>query len=191
MYFKKLEGTNIYLSPLAEGDYDKFTSWMNEIEGTIYTNTFANVYTERAEKEYIDERSKAYCFAIVKTKENELIGNIELFDLDLINGMATMGIYIGNKSERSKGYGFEAINLILDYGFNVLNLHSINLTVASFNERAISLYKKCGFKYAGELRESRKILGKYYSTVYMDILEDEYKSTNLKEKIEKVLNSEV
>ena len=74
----------------------------------------------------------------------------------------------------SKGYGTEAIRVLLDYGFNYMNLHSIKLTVFAFNERALRCYKKCGFKETGRNRENRFINGKYYDTILMDILAEEF-----------------
>ena len=55
-----------------------------------------------------------------------------------------------------------------------MNLHSIELYVMSFNERALNCYKKCGFKEIGKMRENRFINGKYYDTIIMDILENEF-----------------
>ena len=54
--------------------------------------------------------------------------------------------FSGEKDYHSKGYGTEAINLILEYGFKYLNLHSIKLDLVSANERAHKSYLKCGFK---------------------------------------------
>ena len=91
-------------------------------------------------------------------------------------------IFIGEEENRSKGYGTEALKLLLDYGFNYLNLHSIMLCVMSFNERAIACYKKVGFKEAGRLRENYFLNGKYHDVVYMDILENEFEGEYIRNK---------
>ena len=62
------------------------------------------------------------------------------------NRIGTVGIFIGDESNRNNGYGAETLKLLLDYGFNYLNLNNIMLTVKSFNERAIKCYEKVGFK---------------------------------------------
>ena len=95
-------------------------------------------------------------------------------DVDLINQTAELGIFIGEQDDRNKGYGKEAIKLILDYGFNTLNLNNIMLKVYSFNEKAIKTYKKVGFKTFGVRRECRYRDGLVYDTVYMDILKKEF-----------------
>ena len=63
-----------------------------------------------------------------------------------------------------------------------MNLHSVKLSLLSFNERALKCYKKCGFKEAGRLRENRYINGKYYDTIYMDILAEEFNENYIKNK---------
>lgn len=99
-----------------------------------------------------------------------------------MNRTATLGIFIEDKEYLSKGYGTEAIRLLLDYGFNYMNLHSIKLHLMSFNERALKCYKKCGFKETGRIRENRFINGKYYDTIAMDILESEFSESYIRNK---------
>jgi RimJ/RimL family protein N-acetyltransferase len=65
--------------------------------------------------------------------------------------------------------------LLLGYGFDTLNLHNITLTVQSDNARAIRCYEKVGFRVCGRCRESVFKNGGYVDTVYMDILENEYR----------------
>jgi len=105
-----------------------------------------------------------------------------LNDIDNIRRTATLGIFIGEDENRSKGYGTEVLKLLLDYGFNYMNLHSIKLTVFDFNERALRCYKKCGFKETGRHRENRFINGKYYDTISMDILENEFTESYIRNK---------
>ena len=67
-----------------------------------------------------------------------MIGTVGFDRIDYINKVGTLGIMIGEKENRENGYGTEAINLLLDYGFNYLNLNSINLNVMEFNSRGIA-----------------------------------------------------
>jgi RimJ/RimL family protein N-acetyltransferase len=87
-----------------------------------------------------------------------------------------LGIAIGVKTYWGKGYGQEAIRLLLDYGFNLLNLNSVMLGTFSFNERAIHCYRQVGFKEIGRRRQARIIAGKKYDAVLMDILAEEFES---------------
>ena len=109
--------------------------------------------TIESEKEYLEKHAKDEAtFGIIELKTDKLLGSIGLENIDYISRKATLGIFIGEKETRNKGYGTEAIQLILDYGFNYLNLNNIKLDVLSFNERAIACYKKCGFKEYGRRR---------------------------------------
>jgi RimJ/RimL family protein N-acetyltransferase len=107
-------------------------------------------------------------------------------DINHINGTAMFGIVIGEKEYWSKGFGTEATKLILDYGFNILNLHNIMLGVFDFNKRAIASYKKIGFKEIGKRRGDRLIAGKRYDTIFMDILAEEFESPFIKKVMEKL-----
>lgn len=178
MYFKKITGKRIYLSPRGAEDYLKFTEWLNDMEVTRGLLTSHMVYTAEAEKRYLEsdlgpeERS----FAIIDMETDKIIGTCGLMNIDFINRHAELGIFIGDKDYWNDGYGTEAINLLLDFGFNILNLHSTMLKVYSFNDRAINCYKKVGFKEVGRLREYKIILGNKYDEVIMDILSCEFKS---------------
>ena len=91
-----------------------------------------------------------------------------------------LGIVIGEKAWWNRGNGQRAIELLLDYGFNLLNLNSIMLGVIAFNERAIRCYRKVGFREIGRRRQARVINGKKYDVILMDILAEEFTSSYVK-----------
>ena len=142
-YFKKLVGERIYLSPINTEDVEIFTEWLSDFETTDYLGRSGELITLEKEKKYLEEISNSEAaFVIVTLKEDKMIGIIHLERINAINRTATLGIFIGDKEYRSKGYGTEAIRLILDYGFNYLNLNNIKLDLMEFNERALKCYKK-------------------------------------------------
>lgn len=173
-YFPKIKGDRLYLSPMNVNDAETYTRWLNDKYVVENIGGYAKVLTVQEEKEWLIKNSNDYNFAIVLNDKDRLIGNISLMDVDLINQTAELGIFIGEQDDRNKGYGKEAIKLILDYGFNTLNLNNIMLKVYSFNEKAIKTYKKVGFKTFGVRRECRYRDGLVYDTVYMDILKKEF-----------------
>ncbi len=182
-YFKKLLGDRIYLSPRSVEDAEKFTEWMNDFEVTDYTGRSGTIMSLEGEKKYLQENSNPEAtFSIITLDADKLIGTLGLEKIDHMNRTATLGIFIGDKEYLSKGYGTEAIRLLLDYGFNYMNLHSIKLDLMSCNERALKCYKKCGFKEAGRIRENRFTNGKYYDTISMDILENEFTESYIRNK---------
>ena len=184
-YFKKLVGDRIYLSPRSIEDVEKFTEWMNDFEITDYLGRSGSTMSLAGEKRYLEtEDNSQGVFSIITLKEDKLIGSIELKGVNDINTnrKATLGIFIGDKEYQNKGYGTEAIRLILEYGFKYLNLHSIKLYVFSFNKRAQRCYEKCGFKEVGKSREDVFINGKWYDTIIMDILENEFEGEYIRNK---------
>lgn len=176
MYFKKIEGKKVYLSPMCIDDAIKYAKWMNDFDVADKINRSCNVINVESEKVWIEKNSGIgnYQFAIVKQENDELIGNCSLHDLDFINQRATVGVFIGEKENWGKGYGSEVLELLLSYGFNHLNLNNIMLTVYSFNTRAIACYKKVGFKEIGRRRGAYFKNNERYDEIYMDIIRSEF-----------------
>ena len=174
-YFKKLVGDRIYLSPGNSEDVEIFTMWLNDIETAKYIGRSAQIITLDSEKKYLEQNSTPEATFVIVTLDNDkMIGSVSLEEINWINRKATLGIFIGDKDYRSKGYGTEAIKLILDFGFNHLNLNNIKLDLLEFNERALKCYKKCGFKEYGRRRKANYFDGKYYDIISMDILKEEF-----------------
>lgn len=142
-YFKKLVGERIYLSPRNGEDVEIFTEWLNDFYVTDYIGRSHQTLTLQEEKAYLEKnQDDKNTFAIVDSITDQMIGTIGLHSVDNINRTATLGIFIGDKNYWSKGYGTEAIQLILDFGFNYLNLNNIDLTLMEFNQRALKCYAK-------------------------------------------------
>lgn len=182
-YFKKLVGDRIYLSPRNPEDYEKFVEWLNDFQVTDYTGYSGKLLSIPAEKEYLEQNSSPECtFSIITLNEDKIIGTVGLENFNYIDRSATLGIFIGDPDYRSKGYGTEAIKLVLEYGFRYKNLHNISLDLMAFNERALRCYQKCGFKEYGRRRNCKFINGKYYDQICMDILENEFQGDWIRNK---------
>ena len=183
-YYKKIVGERIYLSPMNVEDAAKYVEWFCDFRMTDGIGQSSKLVSVDAEREWIEKTLKEneYVFAIVDLENDKLIGNCGIHDINHKDRCATVGIFIGEEQNRSKGYGKETLRLLLDYGFNYLNLNNIMLGVMSFNERAIACYKKVGFKEIGRRRQSYYLNGKYYDSVYMDILKEEFKEEYIKNK---------
>jgi len=178
-YFKKLIGTKCYLSPCSQEEAGKWTEWDNDLEIAIPLGDEAYTpYTLEKMRDILDEVSKdqSHIFSIVNLETDTAIGRCLLFNIDHLNRQATLGIVIGEKEYWGKGYGQDAIKLLLDYGFNLLNLNSIMLGTFSFNERAQACFRKAGFKEIGRRRQARIIGEKKFDLVLMDMLANEFES---------------
>ena len=171
-YFKKIVGERLYLSPMNIEDAETYVKWMNDRKVTDNLGNTKSVCRVPGEKEYIESRkSSDYDFSIV-LNDDTLIGNISLMDVDLVSRKATLGIFIGDELNRSKGYGTEAMKLLVDYGFNILGLHNIDLNVFAFNKGAIKAYEKVGFKEYGRRHESYFLDGKFHDEISMEIINE-------------------
>jgi RimJ/RimL family protein N-acetyltransferase len=113
-------------------------------------------------------------FSIHTLIDDRIIGSIGLFGFNRDAGSAWVGIGIGDPYYRGKGYGTDAMKVLLNYAFNELNLHRVNLGVFEFNQRAIRSYEKCGFKYEGSEREFIFKEDKRWSIQNMGILRSEW-----------------
>ncbi|MCD4820409.1 MAG: GNAT family N-acetyltransferase [Candidatus Cloacimonetes bacterium] len=184
-YYKKLIGEKCYLSPINIDDAEKYCEWINDLEMTQYTSLAIQQIGLSKEIEILNGMIKrgSPSFAIIDKSKNKLIGNCSLFNINKLYQTAELGIIIGDKDYWGKGFGTEAITLILDYGFNILNFHNIMLELFSFNERALKSYKKVGFKIIGRRREAILIAGKRVDMIYMDILSEEFKSVFVEKKL--------
>lgn len=107
--------------------------------------------------------------------EDKLIGFIAFEDIAWSNRDAYVAIGIGERDFWGKGYGTDAMRLMLRYGFDELNLHRISLTVYEYNPRGIRCYEKCGFKHEGRIREFILRDGRRWDMLHMGILRDEWK----------------
>ena len=189
-YLKKLIGDNIYLSPISLDDVEKYTEMVNDIKVSVGLGylSYTNIIDFESEKEFLISVKKEKMFAVRLLENDDLLGNIGFNSVDLLNRTATMGIMLGNSNYQRKGYGIEAVKLILDYGFSFLNLRNISLSVFEYNEVAYNLYKKAGFKEAGRLRKAVEIMGKTYDVIIMDMLKEEFQAVYIKRELEKRYN---
>ena len=177
-HYCKLSGEKCYLSPLSPDDAAAFTAWMNDLQVTLPLGDEAYLpYSQARMQSEIDDaiRRQDHVFSIVARADDRLIGRCLLFGINPVDRSAMLGILIGEKDCWNQGFGTEACRLLLDYAFNLLNLHSVMLGVFAFNQRAVRSYEKVGFRQIGRRREARIVAGKAHDVLFMDILEDEFR----------------
>jgi RimJ/RimL family protein N-acetyltransferase len=117
-------------------------------------------------------------FLACTNEDNRIIGFANLDYISWEHGDSYMGIGIGDKMYWGKGYGTEIMNLLLRYAFTELNLHRISLTVFEYNERAVRMYEKCGFKIEGRNRDYHFRDGRRWDLICMGILREEWLDLN-------------
>src|SRR5204863_5300831 len=122
----------------------------------------------------VHERKDHYHFEIWLRDPEQLIGLISL--RGELHRSADLGILIGKREHQGKGYGAEAIGLLLEYGFATVGFHRIGLSVYENNPRGIRCYEKCGFRREGARREARWWAGRWWTIFDYAILEHEWHS---------------
>ena len=174
-YFKKIDGERLYLSPVNPDDFEIYTKWIHDPEVSNNIGSNDQNFSLIKERELLEEFAKDNTIFSIISKENDnIIGNISLFQIHNTNRHCEIGIFIGDPNYRNNGYGHEALRLLLDHGFNQLNMNSIMLRVFEYNVRAVKCYEKVGFKHAGRIRQNKYLNGEYHDTLIMDILKSEF-----------------
>lgn len=165
----KIVGQNIYLRPIELTDTEDIIRWRNKDwirRKFIHQNLFT---VKKHEKwfETIVKTGKAVQFIIYEIKSDSKIGSTYLRDINCQHRKAEYGIFIGEEDALGKGYGTEAADLVLKYGFEQLKLHKIFLRVLADNKRAITSYKKAGFEEEAYLKSDVFLEGGYRDIILM------------------------
>ena len=112
--------------------------------------------------------------AIEEKDTHAFLGIARIEDVRLPHNRAEVGLSIYNPDNRGKGYGTDAMLVLLGIGFHILGLNSIYLDTMEDNERSIKIYEKIGFKRVGILRETEYMDGAHKGLLIMDILQKDF-----------------
>lgn len=99
---------------------------------------------EAVEKE-MDEQKNLFYFTVRAREDDRLIGKAVIEYVDWANGNGYLRLGIGEAQSRRKGYGSQALSLLLRYAFGELNLYRVTAVTPAYNEGAIRLFQKFGF----------------------------------------------
>jgi len=130
------------------------------------------------EKELMKDDPRNLFFIVRTLKDDHIIGEVGLDGISYTRGDSYAGIGIGERNYWGKGYGTDAMNILLRYAFTELNLQRVSLTVFEYNQRAIRSYEKCGFKPEGRSHEAFHREGRRWDIIHMGILSDEWQALN-------------
>jgi RimJ/RimL family protein N-acetyltransferase len=180
-----LNGALVRLSAVDPDEFSKaFTGWRRDSEFMrLMDADAARVGSQKdsqksLEKELEDQQLNQHWFTIRTLSEDKLIGDIGLFVVSWPGRDAFVGLGIGDRDFWGRGYGTDAMKLILRYGFMEVNLRRVTLTVFEYNPRAIRSYEKAGFRHEGRLRGTLCRDGRRWDLLFMGILRDEWLELN-------------
>jgi RimJ/RimL family protein N-acetyltransferase len=176
MYYKKYEGERIYLLPVCSDDYQTYTRWMNDESLTSGLGNFYLNITELSEKEWIESACKKgdYHFAVIRKEDNKILGNYGLELKNEVSRRYHVGGFIGEKEERGKGYGTEALKLITKYAFEILNAESVYSGIYAFNPCSLRSAEKAGYKQAGKFRNAYFYNMEFYDEINVEMIKEDY-----------------
>jgi RimJ/RimL family protein N-acetyltransferase len=178
-------GKLVRLSAVDPEEMSKaFSRWNRDSEFTRLLNMSVQpLRSAKAIQKWMDEdmgesSPRETFFTIRTADENKLIGGLSLYVVDWTGRDSFVGIFIGEREHWGKGYGTDAMRLLLQYAFTELNLWRVSLGVFQYNPRAIRSYEKVGFCHEGRMRQYLNHEGKRWDILYMGIRRDEWLERN-------------
>lgn len=171
-------GSKVLLRYYKKEDAKKAHKYINdyEISKFLANDAIFPLSLEEEEKFIMSNSSNDlnYNFAIEDKSNAEYIGGCGINDVDPKNRHCTIGVFIGDKNLWGKGYGTDALEILISFIFNELNLEKIKLSVYSFNDRALKCYKALGFEEEGVLKKEVFREGKYHDIILMAMFREDY-----------------
>lgn len=172
-----LTGNKITLGPIQEDSLEQLRVWRNDPELRKYFREHKEISPSMQKKWFdkISEDANQFNFEIRSMQDNLLIGHCGIYAVNWVARTGEFGIYIGNGDFRNKGYGADALQTLIKYGFEDLNLNKIWCEVFS-NNTSIKTYQRVGFTHEGTMRQHYFNEGKYWDSHILSMLKDEYTS---------------
>jgi RimJ/RimL family protein N-acetyltransferase len=173
-----LVGERVRLRGVREDDLPVLAKWEMDPGRTATLSNWVVPPSEAAARERLAKWSvndKSDIGLAIETLDDPpvLVGNMGLFGAHLKDRCATLGIALGREYV-GRGYGTDAVRVLVGYGFREMGLHRIQLVVAPFNPAGIRAYEKAGFVEEGRHRQAVLHDGLWYDEVLMSILDHEW-----------------
>lgn len=175
-----IEGKHTYIKAVEEGDLTYLLDWRNNqnFRSNFREHRELNNYQQNQWFEKISNTSNDYMFSIFEKDSNTLIGACGLLYINWIIRSADFSFYIGKDNlYMDEILAPDAVNILLDYGFNFLNLNKVWMELYSFDKQKIDFFKnKYNFKIDATLRENCYEKGEYHDSLIISLLKREYKA---------------
>lgn len=174
-----LIGEQVRLTALTQEDLPQLTEWFANVEFRRFLALIAMPFTLEDEEDWYEfQRTDpdTVHFAIRTLDENRLIGSCGIFRVNWQPRNCEVGIAVGDTAYWGKGYGTDAMRVLLKYAFMEMGLHRVGLEVHGYNTRAIKSYEKVGFQLETTARENILRDGRWFDTHHMAILRREWEA---------------
>lgn len=169
-----LKGKHIYLRALEPEDLEFIHGIENDELFWEISNT-QTPFSKYILQQYIDHSHKdifevKQLRLVISNYDDEALGMIDLFDFDFKNSRAGVGILVKEFAQRKKGFGKEALQLLVNYSFNHLNLHQLYCNITEGNAASLSLFKNQGFEEIGLKKDWNSIKGIYQNEYLFQLI---------------------
>ncbi|HPF87519.1 MAG TPA: GNAT family protein [Candidatus Limiplasma sp.] len=177
-----MTGQHVMLREYRQDDYPHIRKWVNDRNTSQYLSAiFWFPQTEADTTDFLNRAMRAApnaaYFVIADIKDESYIGQLDLFEINWKTRVGKIGTVIGSEDKRGKGYGSEAMKLMLDYAFGILGLERVELEVYAENKRAVRCYEKAGFVYEGTRRHAAMVNGKHADVNMMSVLKADWENS--------------
>ena len=170
----------VYLRQAERSDIPLFVRWFNDTRTskTLAAVAPMSIPSEEGwfERTLAAQGKDGYHFTICLLADDRPIGTIGLFDLDLRNGNAGLGISIGDPADTNQGFGSDALRALVGWAFDMLRLERVWLDVYDFNPRARLVYERVGFVHEGTQRHAIFRHGRFADVHRMAVLAGEWRA---------------
>ncbi len=178
MQFKPLFiGKLVRLAAPRPGDNEHFARWSENDEYLrVADNDPARPITPQGWDQFEESMlnsTNSFHFRLRTIADDVLIGGAGLFEIQWANQVASFGIAIGDPVYWGRGYGSDAMRLILGYAFRELNLYRVSSSTIAYNTRAIKAHEKVGFQREGIQRNAIQREGQRFDAIVFGILRSE------------------
>jgi diamine N-acetyltransferase len=173
---KFLEGEKVYLRPFAESDLELVHFGKNNalVRETLFLAAPLTLEQIKAEMSSWSSSKEIVLFTICSRESDKPVGQTAFVRIDYVSRAGVFYLALYDPEEWSRGYGGEASRMMVDYGFDILNLNRIQLHVSCENDHAVAAYKKTGYAIEGTLRQAMYHHNRYVDFYVMSILRQEY-----------------
>lgn len=162
--------------PAIEAKWTHDSEFMRMLDTTPARPMSAALIRKQYEKleKRIDENKNIYHFMIRAKMDDRLIGTAEVQRIEWTNGNCFLRLGIGAAEDRGKGYGTQALGMLLRFAFAELNLFRVSAMVPEYNEIAIALLNKFGFAQEVCRRKALERDGRRWDLYVFGLLKDEW-----------------
>ncbi|WP_248723434.1 GNAT family N-acetyltransferase [Seonamhaeicola sp. ML3] len=169
-----LKGEHIYLRALEPEDLEFVHAVENDESVWGLSNTISP-FSKYLIKEYIENAHKdiyevKQLRLVISSYDSKPLGMIDIFDFDFKNRRAGIGVLVKDEENRGKGYGSEALRLLIDYCFNHLSLHQLYCNISEDNHVSISMFKKQGFEEVGVKKDWNLVNNTYKNELLFQLI---------------------